>query len=186
MSELPWELRSPATRVRRGAYQVQRRRLRRDLVGRRQRPLSSSAAILIVYSTLAMVGVPTWRIASPRVEQWIRVTAPGFAPIVAGPFMPKEGVYAPVDLVLEPGFTGTIRVVDEAGKPVTPSEALICCWSMRENILTPAASLKIGDKIGMKLVPWSAVADAVQNFNRSELPDDALLLEEHVWGEPVK
>jgi hypothetical protein len=49
---------------------------RRIKVGRRQRPLSRSAAILLIYSALAIVGVTAWRIAAPIVRQWTHVTAP--------------------------------------------------------------------------------------------------------------
>lgn len=44
----------------------------------------------------------------------------GFAPTFAGPFMPDaDGMIPPVQMVLQRGFSATIRVVDQSGKPIT-------------------------------------------------------------------
>ena len=43
----------------------------------------------------------------------------GFAPTFAGPFTPDaDGMIPPVQMVLQRGFTATIRVVDPSGKPI--------------------------------------------------------------------
>ncbi|MCX6545963.1 MAG: AI-2E family transporter [Acidobacteria bacterium] len=45
-------------------------------VGRRGRPLSRPAAIILIYLILFIPGALAWRASSDRVEQWVRVTAP--------------------------------------------------------------------------------------------------------------
>jgi len=55
--------------------------------------------------------------------------------------------------------------------------------SMRGNIRTPAARLRPGDSVTMRLRSWSDVAPRYERINRTELPDDALQLAEPCWGE---
>jgi len=74
---------------------------RRTKVGRRQRPLSRSAAILLMYSALAIVGVTAWRIAAPIVRTWTRVTAPALLERVFTSSKRADAIerlYAPVPL----------------------------------------------------------------------------------------
>jgi len=49
---------------------------RRVRLGRRQRPLSRPAALLLIYSVLLMSGVAAWRFAAPILRDWVGVTAP--------------------------------------------------------------------------------------------------------------
>ena len=49
---------------------------RRVRVGRRGRPLSRPAAIILLYLILFIPGAVAWRVSSDRIEQWVRVTAP--------------------------------------------------------------------------------------------------------------
>ena len=49
---------------------------RRVRLGRRQRPLSRPAALVVIYSVLLMSGVVGWRLAAPIVREWVGVTAP--------------------------------------------------------------------------------------------------------------
>jgi len=74
---------------------------RRTKVGRRQRPLSRGAAILLIYSALAIVGVTAWWIAAPVVRQWTRVTAPALLERVFTSGKRADAIerlYAPVPL----------------------------------------------------------------------------------------
>lgn len=64
-----------------------------------------------------------------------------------------------------------------------PGEAVVYLWSMRGNEWTPAARLRPGDTIRLRLRPWAEVSDEFGKFNRSELDDPDLQLEEPVWGE---
>jgi predicted PurR-regulated permease PerM len=45
-------------------------------LGRRRRPLSRPAAILLVYVALFACGALAWHFTAPIVERWVRVTAP--------------------------------------------------------------------------------------------------------------
>jgi hypothetical protein len=73
---------------------------------------------------------------------------------------------------------GTLR---DAG-----SQAVVYLWSMRDNVWTSAARLRAGDRVKLRLRPWSDVSAQYESFNRSELDDPALQLEEPVWGEDVQ
>ncbi len=56
-------------------------------------------------------------------------------------------------------------------------------WSMRDNELTPAANLRLGQKINVTLQPWSKKADALGGIKRSEPEDDELLFAVPAWAE---
>lgn len=64
-------------------------------------------------------------------------------------------------------------------------QALIYLSSMRDNVWTPAARLRPGDRVTLKLRAWPDVAARYEAINRSELDDAELQLEEPVWGEIV-
>jgi hypothetical protein len=57
---------------------------------------------------------------------------------------------------------------------------------MRDNIWTAAARYRPGQKISLKLRPWSEVSEKLERINRSELSDEGLQLEEPCWGEVVE
>lgn len=65
------------------------------------------------------------------------------------------------------------------------NQAFVYLSSMRDNIWTPAASLRPGDSVIIHLRPWSDVAPRYERINRTELPDDALQLAEPCWGELI-
>ncbi len=69
----------------------------------------------------------------------------------------------------------------EAG--LTNGQAVVYLQSMRDNVLTPAARLRPGDAVTMRLRPWSDAAQRYERINRTELPDDSLQLVEPCWGE---
>ena len=64
-------------------------------------------------------------------------------------------------------------------------EALVYIESMRDNVLTPAARFRPGDRVNLRLRPWADVADKYEKINRSEIDDPAVQLEEPCWGEIV-
>jgi alginate O-acetyltransferase complex protein AlgJ len=78
------------------------------------------------------------------------------------------------------GFAKTTR--DAASHP----QAVVYLWSMRDNVWTSAARLRPGDRIKLRLRPWPDVSVEYEKFNRTELDDPALQLEEPVWGEDVE
>jgi len=64
-------------------------------------------------------------------------------------------------------------------------EALVYLWSMRGNVLTPAAHFRPGDLVTVRLRPWSDVEQEYGAINRSDLDDEAVHLQEPCWGEAV-
>ncbi len=62
-------------------------------------------------------------------------------------------------------------------------QAIVYLWSMRDNVWTRAARLRVGERITVRLRPWAEVAPQYEQTNRSEIDDPALQLEEPVWGE---
>jgi alginate O-acetyltransferase complex protein AlgJ len=62
-------------------------------------------------------------------------------------------------------------------------EAIVYAESMRDNVLTPAANLRPGDRVTLRLRPWSDVSDQYEKINRSEIDDPTIQLEEPCWGE---
>ncbi|MDQ6623385.1 MAG: hypothetical protein M3Y86_07870 [Verrucomicrobiota bacterium] len=64
-----------------------------------------------------------------------------------------------------------------------PVESIVYLMSMQDNRWTPAARLRVGDHITVRLRAWADVASKYEQINRSELDDPALQLEEPAWGE---
>jgi alginate O-acetyltransferase complex protein AlgJ len=62
-------------------------------------------------------------------------------------------------------------------------EAFVYAESMRNNVLTPLAHLRPGDRVTLGLRPWTDVSDRYEKINRSEIDDPAVQLEEPCWGE---
>jgi hypothetical protein len=65
-------------------------------------------------------------------------------------------------------------------------QAVVYLWSMRDNVWTAAARLRSGDRIKLRLRTWTDVSAQYEKFNRTELDNPALQLEEPVWGELIK
>ena len=78
-----------------------------------------------------------------------------------------------------------VHIVDvECGEQaIYGNQALVYLSSMRDNVWTPAARLRPGETVTMRLCPWSDVASRYERINRTELPDDVLQLAEPCWGE---
>ena len=65
-------------------------------------------------------------------------------------------------------------------------ESLVYLESMRDNVLTPAARFRPGDRVTLRLRSWADVSDKYEKINRSEIDDPAVQLEEPAWGELAK
>jgi alginate O-acetyltransferase complex protein AlgJ len=116
-------------------------------------------------------------------------------------FVPKPGEEIVVSGTVEAASTvpraGTVPYRDHIlalhltdlttqGRPLyAGSEALVYLWSMRDNVLTPAARLRRGDQVTLRLKPWADVTGKYEKINRSEVEDPAVQLEEPAWGEIV-
>ena len=66
------------------------------------------------------------------------------------------------------------------------SQAVVYLWSMRDDVWTSAARLRPGDRVELRLRPWPDVSAQYEKFNRTELDDSALQLEEPVWSDHVE
>ena len=66
------------------------------------------------------------------------------------------------------------------------NEALVYIASMKDNVWTDAAKLRIGDTVQIELKPWADFEDEYGSWNRSEFDDDDLLLQKPCWGEIVQ
>ena len=75
---------------------------------------------------------------------------------------------------------------DSGGAPAAHRQAVVYLWSMRDNVWTAAARLRPGDRVKLHLRPWPDVSAQYEKFNRTELDDSALQLEEPVWGENIE
>ena len=64
-------------------------------------------------------------------------------------------------------------------------KVLVYAVSMRDNVWTDAAKLRVGDKIRIKLEPWEKREAEFGSWNRSEFDDEELLLLEPLFGEIV-
>ncbi len=62
-------------------------------------------------------------------------------------------------------------------------EAAVFVWSMRDNVQTAVARYRPGDRVVLRLKPWSEVSGKLGAINRSELLDEDLLLAEPCWAE---
>jgi hypothetical protein len=76
--------------------------------------------------------------------------------------------------------------VDSRDATAPHAQAVVYLWSMRDNVWTPAARLRPGEPVKLRLRPWPDVSAQYEKFNRTELDDSALQLEEPVWGEDVE
>ena len=68
----------------------------------------------------------------------------------------------------------------------TCDEMLIYAVSMRDNVWSNAARLRVGDSVKLQLQPWSEAEKLYGGWNRSEFEDEELLLAEPAFGELSK
>jgi predicted PurR-regulated permease PerM len=69
-------------------------------IGRRRRPISDAAAILILYVVIFVLGFALWRISKPEVQHWVAVTAPASVDRLfpGGPNAPLDSVFTHLPL----------------------------------------------------------------------------------------
>lgn len=67
-----------------------------------------------------------------------------------------------------------------------PGEAVVYTMGMKNRELTPEAFLRAGDHIQITLKSWQDNEMLYGGFNRNELDDIELQLQEPVWGEKIK
>lgn len=64
-----------------------------------------------------------------------------------------------------------------------PDELTVFVWGMHENRWTKATSLKIGQQVKLRILPWAAVQTEYESYNRIELENEETLLLDVYWGE---
>ena len=116
------------------------------------------------------------------------VPKPGATVVVSGNIeaisnVPRPGSVPYADHILALHLTDMAS--DDAGES-KGFESLIYVESMRDNVLTAAARFRPGDRVTLRLRPWTEVADQYEKINRSEIDDPAVQLEEPCWGEIVR
>lgn len=120
-------------------------------------------------------------------------TAPpaSFLSLPPGETLAVSGVVAAVSAAPRPGTVPyrdhvvSVHLVDleAADRTDLPREAVVFLQSMTDNEWTPAARLRPGDNITLRLRSWTDMAETMDGLNRSELDDLDLQLQEPVWGE---
>lgn len=122
-------------------------------------------------------------------------------PMPAKFFVPKTGesvvMNGTVDAISNVPRPGSVPYADhilalhltdlspEGGDRSDDLEALVYLESMRDNVLTPAARFRPGERVTLRLRAWADVAEKYEKINRSEIDDPAVQLEEPCWGEIV-
>jgi alginate O-acetyltransferase complex protein AlgJ len=91
-----------------------------------------------------------------------------------------------VDIVAADSRGEGAGTADTFREAASHSQAVVYLWSMRDNVWTSAARLRPGDRVKLRLQPWPDVSAQYEKFNRTELDDSALQLEEPVWGEDIE
>jgi alginate O-acetyltransferase complex protein AlgJ len=96
--------------------------------------------------------------------------------------VPRPGTVPYADHVMAVHLTD---LKSPSSQTANAAQSLVYLMSMRENVWTPAARLRPGDRITMRLRAWSDVSAQYEQINRSELDDPELQLEEPSWGELI-
>ncbi len=122
---------------------------------------------------------PPARFFVPKANEEVVVNAT----VAAVSAVPRPGTVPYTDHIL------ALHLTDLAAEGVHQDEhleSLVYLWSMRDNTLTPAARLRSGDHVILRLRGWADVAEQYEKINRSEVEDPTVQLEEPCWGEIVK
>jgi len=129
-----------------------------------------------VRAVAAEVGVPTEG-TGYEVSDTVTATVAALAAV------PRPGSVPYADHIV------AMHLVDVNGAPQTGNESLQCVayvWSMRDNVWTPGARLRPGDRITVRLRSWADVSEKYEKINRSDIDDPELTVEEPAWAEFVK
>ena len=187
--QLSFRLGMPVDRIVRndqGAHAT-RQLLRRELARGRDR-LSGKKLVIWQFSARELA-VGDWA----EIDLTLRPAAQAsFLRLEPGQSLEVTGEVLHVSAVPRPGSVPyrdhilSVHLVDiEDGLPHNNerNEALVYLWSMRENILQPAANLRNGQSVRMRLSAWSDVSGSLDAINRSEPQDESILWQEPCWGE---
>ncbi|OGU10765.1 MAG: hypothetical protein A2075_06325 [Geobacteraceae bacterium GWC2_58_44] len=97
-----------------------------------------------------------------------------------------EGVIEEITRPPRPGSTAYkdaviaihLKQVTSGGKPFAGSQIVVFCWGMRDDVATAATRYRRGERVALKLRPWSQVERKYGSYQRIELQnDDAVFLD---------
>lgn len=115
-----------------------------------------------------------------------------FPALASGQSVAATGTVAAVSPVPVPGSVPyrdhivAVHLVDLEGLPAEnkeSAEAVVYLWSMKNNVLQPAAYLRSGQTVALRLSAWQEVAAELDSINRGEPEELDLQLQEPLWGE---
>jgi SGNH hydrolase-like domain, acetyltransferase AlgX len=163
--------------------------LARELARGRDR-LAGKKLIVWQFATRELV-FGNWKLINmalrPPVPARFFTPSPGEKIVITGTIesistVPRPGSVPYADHIM------ALHLVD-ASIPQSGSDGLQCLvylFSMRDNVWTPAAHLRPGDRITLRLRPWTDVSGNYEQINRSEIDDPAVQLEEPAWSELIE
>ena len=67
-----------------------------------------------------------------------------------------------------------------------PKQTVVFVWGMRNNIWTPAATLKPGRVVKVAVQPWEKVEGKYGGYNRREIDSDEAMSLDPYWGDIQK
>ena len=188
IEQLSLELKRPLDRIAlndNGAF-ASRAALGRELARGRDRLAGKH---LVIYQFAAReLAEGDWKLINMALG---RPVATRFIVPPAGATWTARGVVKDISSVPRPGSVPykdhvlSLHLVDIECREAaaTNGQALVYLHSMRDNAWTPAARIRPGDEIEIRIQPWSDVASRHESINRSELANPEFYLLEPCWAD---
>jgi alginate O-acetyltransferase complex protein AlgJ len=112
------------------------------------------------------------------------IPEPGETVIVTGTIREIAPVPRPETVPYDDHITAAHLVDLASDRPgVDGAQALVYLWGMRDRVLQEASRFRVGDRITVRLRPWSDVAAQYDGVSRTELENEAVQFETPTWGE---
>ncbi|MBU4200280.1 MAG: hypothetical protein KKG09_00770 [Verrucomicrobia bacterium] len=188
IEQLSYELQRPLDRIAlndKGAFAA-RTALGRELARGRDRLAGKR---LVIYEFAAReLTEGDWKLTDLSLG---KPPAPHFLVPPAGATWKARGMVKDISLVPRPGSVPykdhvlSLHLVDIECRAaaMTHGQAVVYMRSMRDNVWTPAARLRPGDMIEVRIRPWSDVASHYERINRTDPDDPELQLQDPCWSE---
>jgi alginate O-acetyltransferase complex protein AlgJ len=100
------------------------------------------------------------------------------ATVAAISFLPRPGTVPYKDHI----FSVHLEEIEGSGEAGNV-QAIAYLWSMRENVSTPAARWRLGDRVKLRLTPWPGAHPEREKFNHSDFDEPELQLALPVWAD---
>ena len=100
-----------------------------------------------------------------------------------------EGVIEEITQPPRPGSTAYkdaviaihLKEVTSGGKPFKSKQLVVFTWGMRDNVITAASRFRRGQRVTLKLRPWSEVEQRYGSFQRIELQNEDTVFLDIYW-----